>query len=72
MKTAVIATLVAGATAFTPVQRETLSTALFNGPVIGAGGMADTRDPDAFEDEDLRRHRDHVYQPSHLHQDLGR
>jgi len=55
MKTAVIATLVAGATAFTPVQRETLSTALFNGPVIGAGGMADTRDPDAHDDEDPRK-----------------
>ena len=55
MKTAVIATLIAGATAFTPVQRETFSTALFNGPVLGAGGMADTRDPDAHEDEDPRK-----------------
>merc|ERR1712154_522815 len=25
------------------------------GPVIGAGGMADTRDPDAFEHEDPRK-----------------
>ena len=55
MKTAVIATLIAGASAFTPVQRETFSTALFNGPVLGAGGMADTRDPDAHEDEDPRK-----------------
>ena len=55
MKTAVIATLIAGASAFTPVQRETFSTALFNGPVLGAGGMADTRDPDAHDDEDPRK-----------------
>ena len=55
MKTAVIATLIAGATAFTPVQRAASSTALFNGPEIGAGGMADTRNPDAKVDEDPRK-----------------
>ena len=55
MKTAVIATLIAGATAFTPVQRAASSTALFNGPEIGAGGMADTRNPDAQVNEDPRK-----------------
>lgn len=30
-------------------------TALFNGPEIGAGGMADTRNPDAIEHEDPRK-----------------
>lgn len=33
----------------------TSTTALFNGPVFGAGGMADTRDPDAFNDPDARK-----------------
>merc|ERR1712238_101746 len=32
-----------------------ISTALFNGPHLGSGGMADTRDPDAFADEDPRK-----------------
>merc|ERR1712151_1346475 len=31
------------------------STALFNGPVKGAGGMFDTRDPDAMDHEDPRK-----------------
>merc|ERR1719437_101126 len=32
-----------------------VSTALFNGPEIGAGGMADTRNPDALDHEDARK-----------------
>ena len=52
-KAAVIAALVSGATAFAPVQKTTFSTSLFNG--LGAGGMADTRDPDAFNDDDPRK-----------------
>mmetsp|Transcript_21887 Transcript_21887/g.60847 ORF Transcript_21887/g.60847 Transcript_21887/m.60847 type:complete len:203 (+) Transcript_21887:145-753(+) len=50
------ALLATGATAFSPVSVQTgSSTALFNGPVIGAGGMADTRDPDALQHEDPRK-----------------
>eukprot|EP00586_Coscinodiscus_wailesii_P020113 CAMPEP_0172495582 /NCGR_PEP_ID=MMETSP1066-20121228/71834_1 /TAXON_ID=671091 /ORGANISM="Coscinodiscus wailesii, Strain CCMP2513" /LENGTH=163 /DNA_ID=CAMNT_0013267339 /DNA_START=118 /DNA_END=609 /DNA_ORIENTATION=+ len=48
--------LVASASAFSPatfVSRQ--STALFNGPVKGAGGMFDTRDPEAFEHDDPRK-----------------
>lgn len=33
----------------------TSTTELFNGPSLGAGGMADTRDPEAFEHEDPRK-----------------
>ena len=55
LSTATVALCLTSVSAFTPVQRETLSTALFNGPNLGAGGMADTRDPDAFEDEDPRK-----------------
>ena len=47
--------LSAGASAFTIKPRASSSTALFNGPVIGKGGMADTRDPDAYVDEDPRK-----------------
>jgi len=54
-KIALLAALVGGASAFAPAQKPALSTALFNGPNLGAGGMADTRDPDAFEDEDPRK-----------------
>jgi len=54
-KVALVAALVGGASAFSPAQKAGVSTALFNGPVIGAGGMADTRDPDAFEHEDKRK-----------------
>merc|ERR1719464_2324518 len=32
-----------------------LSTALFNNANLGAGGMADTRDPDAYQDDDPRK-----------------
>ena len=40
---------------FSPAMKSGLSTALFNGPEIGAGGMADTRNPDALEHEDARK-----------------
>lgn len=34
----------------------TTSTSLFNeAPKVGAGGMADTRDPDALEHDDKRK-----------------
>merc|ERR1711957_636490 len=54
-KVALIAALVVGASAFSPVQKSGISTALFNGPTLGSGGMADTRDPSAFEDDDPRK-----------------
>ena len=40
---------------FSPAMKSGLSTALFNGPEIGAGGMADTRNPDALQHEDARK-----------------
>lgn len=52
-KFALVAALVGGASAFSPAQKSGVSTALFNG--LGAGGMADTRDPDAFVDADARK-----------------
>uniref|UniRef100_A0A6S8UPP8 Uncharacterized protein n=1 Tax=Chaetoceros debilis TaxID=122233 RepID=A0A6S8UPP8_9STRA len=56
MKIACALTLVAGASAFAPAPVAfRASTAVFNGPVKGAGGMADTRDPDAFDHEDPRK-----------------
>mmetsp|Transcript_15908 Transcript_15908/g.32027 ORF Transcript_15908/g.32027 Transcript_15908/m.32027 type:complete len:231 (-) Transcript_15908:464-1156(-) len=48
-------TLIAGASAFSPAASSRRSTALHNGPVAGAGGMFDTRDPDAFVHEDPRK-----------------
>lgn len=43
-------------TAFTTTTSTSSSkTALFNGPNLGAGGMADTRDPDALVHEDPRK-----------------
>jgi len=54
-KVALLAALVVGASAFSPVQKSGISTALFNGPTLGSGGMFDTRDPNAFEDEDPRK-----------------
>lgn len=54
-KVALVAALVGGASAFSPVQKSGVSTALFDGPVIGKGGMADTRDPDALDHEDPRK-----------------
>ena len=44
-----------GASAFAPMETSRVSTALFNGPTLGAGGMADTRDPDAMVHEDPRK-----------------
>lgn len=43
------------ASAFSPLPMARQSTALFNEPVIGKGGMADTRDPEAFVHEDARK-----------------
>lgn len=54
-KMVVLAALVAGTSAFSPVKKSSFSTALFNAPHLGAGGMADTRDPDAYQDEDPRK-----------------
>ena len=47
--------LVASASAFAPMASNPTSTALFNGPKLGSGGMADTRDPDALQHEDPRK-----------------
>lgn len=52
---ALVVVLATGASAFSPLQQVRSSTALFNGPAIGAGGMADTRDPEAFDHEDPRK-----------------
>lgn len=52
-KLAVIAALVASASAFAPSAQVTRSTAIAQH--IGAGGMADTRNPDAHDDEDPRK-----------------
>ncbi|VEU41298.1 unnamed protein product [Pseudo-nitzschia multistriata] len=54
-KFALVAALVGGASAFAPANKASVSTALFNGPVLGAGGMADTRDPDELVHEDARK-----------------
>jgi len=54
-KVALVAALVGGASAFAPASKARVSTAVFDGPVIGAGGMADTRDPDALNHEDPRK-----------------
>jgi len=48
-------TLASGASAFSPaILQQRMSTAVFNGH-IGAGGMADTRDPNALVHEDARK-----------------
>ena len=52
-KLAVIAALVASASAFAPSAQITRSTAIFQ--EIGKGGMADTRDPETYQDEDPRK-----------------
>jgi len=52
-KLALFAALAGSSSAFTHVQQHTVSTALFNG--VGAGGMADTRDPDETNDADARK-----------------
>jgi len=54
-KVALVAALVGGASAFSPTQKSGVSTALFNGPKVGSGGMMDSRDPDAFAHEDARK-----------------
>lgn len=46
---------VIGASAFAPAPAGRASTVVFNEPEIGAGGMADTRNPDAQDDEDPRK-----------------
>jgi hypothetical protein len=55
MKFTLAATLIVSASAFSPIAPASTSTALFNGPHLGAGGMADTRDPDALIHEDPRK-----------------
>lgn len=55
MKLALALTAIVGASAFSPKFQARQSTALFNGPVLGAGGMADTRDPEASVHEDPRK-----------------
>merc|ERR1719162_2887462 len=55
---AIIAVLAGSTSAFSSVQQKSSSrafTALFNGPTLGSGGMADTRDPDAMAHEDARK-----------------
>mmetsp|Transcript_4201 Transcript_4201/g.8725 ORF Transcript_4201/g.8725 Transcript_4201/m.8725 type:complete len:264 (-) Transcript_4201:76-867(-) len=54
-KVALVAALVGGASAFSPAMKGGVSTALFNGPTLGSGGMADTRDPSAMDHEDARK-----------------
>lgn len=52
-----LAALVASASAFAPAaQTATRGVALFGEePKLGAGGMADTRDPEAMDHEDPRK-----------------
>jgi len=52
---AIFGTMLGCASAFSSVQQKSFGTALFNGPNLGSGGMADTRDPEAFEDDDPRK-----------------
>lgn len=52
-KIAIIAALVASASAFAPASQFSRTTAIQQH--IGAGGMADTRDPEAHDDEDPRK-----------------
>ena len=47
--------LATAATGFSPAFVQRQNTALFNGPVKGAGGMFDTRDPEPFKHEDPRK-----------------
>jgi len=56
-KLAVLAALFASASAFAPAAQVTRSTAMYaeGEKHIGAGGMADTRNPDAHVDEDPRK-----------------
>lgn len=52
--TAVLVALAAGVSGFAPVKTiSTPKTVVFNdGPDLGKGGMADTRDPEPFVNED--------------------
>ena len=52
-KLAIIAALFGSAAAFTPASPVRTNTAISQH--IGSGGMADTRDPDAKDDEDPRK-----------------
>jgi hypothetical protein len=52
-KLAVIAALVASASAFAPSTQIIRSTAIHQ--ELGKGGMADTRDPEPYQDEDPRK-----------------
>ena len=52
----VLATLFAGANAFTPTATFSRGSVVVNSePTLGAGGMADTRDPEEYQDEDPRK-----------------
>jgi len=53
--TLALTALLSGVAAFTPAANVRTPTVLANGPAIGAGGMADTRDPDAYADDDARK-----------------
>ncbi|KAL3805162.1 hypothetical protein ACHAWO_000697 [Cyclotella atomus] len=53
MKLVLVSTLVASAAAFSPAAQFGRTTAL--NQHIGSGGMADTRNPDAYQDEDPRK-----------------
>jgi hypothetical protein len=53
MKFIIVSALVASAAAFTPSAQFGRTTAL--NQHIGSGGMADTRNPDAYQDEDPRK-----------------
>jgi len=52
-KLAIIAALVASASAFAPATPIARTTAI--NQEIGKGGMADTRDPEPYKDEDPRK-----------------
>eukprot|EP00956_Cyclotella_meneghiniana_P019343 scaffold33090_cov38-Cyclotella_meneghiniana.AAC.8 len=53
MKLVIVSALFASAAAFTPAAQFGRTTAL--NQHIGSGGMADTRNPDAYQDEDPRK-----------------
>jgi hypothetical protein len=53
MKLVIVSALAASAAAFTPAAQFGRTSAL--NQHIGSGGMADTRNPDAYQDEDPRK-----------------